>query len=113
MKAILISNKYFIILVLILLVYINESYNYYYLNKRINKVVAVMNHNDSLEAATIRELIETANKQIELDKTILVKFLQLYHNDTVNFNNFRTLKAEVSRSNPNFRYRDVDKCVHY
>jgi hypothetical protein len=108
----LIRYRYSILLGLILANYVTTVRNYWKINARINEVVKVMDGNDSLEAAAIRELIETTNKQIDLDKTILVKFQQLYHKDTVNFNNFRDLKSEVCKSNSSFRYRVVNKCVH-
>jgi len=108
----LIRYRYSILLGLILANYITTYRNYSNINNRINEVVKVMSINDSLELAAIEELIITADRQIDLDSTILVKFQQLYHKDTVNFNNFRDLKLEVCKNNHNFRYIEVNKCVH-
>lgn len=108
-----IANRYSIMAGFMLGSYIIEIGAHKRINDRINEVVRISGYNDSITAKAVSSLIETTNSQIRMDGTILERFRELYHQDTVIGTRFEDIKRELRKTDSAFRYsKPINGCKH-
>jgi hypothetical protein len=107
------ANRYSIMFGLVLAAYVGDIRTNKHLNDRINEVVSISGYNDSITVKAVSSLIESTNSQIRLDGTILERFRELYHQDTVIYTRFEDIKREIRKTDPGFKYsKPINGCKH-